>query len=805
MTISLTVSKLSSDPIKKVLTIHNEDIKIGKKLLLVQDYYSIKDYEDKFIYNGGYRETFNTYGLPTGAFNICQKLVQDLNIKELVIVPLVKWEVENLESTEERKEIYKNALNIINGIINTNQKKNSPIDGIIFSGFMGLNSLYQNKKVDDLKFGRISLYKNIPALYTLPITLIGKDKEDQQEDYAALIGFFYQHIQELLEGKNRYTINKDNWEGILVKDIQGFKDMMLDIKNSPVISWDTETTGLSRTQETLLTIQIAVSSKKAYVLPWQHKESPWTAKELEYIKKELKHYFEFGTWKYHIYQNAKYDIIQFKTHLGLRYYNGSIVDQMACLFAMDENRKFLTLVGYPKPYSLEFVAKNFGAGDIYHEGELGKEDRTTLENQSLEGIAEYGIKDVIIPYQIVSFLFKEAKRRGDTGFVKIVSKQISDMIFDFTVMEYNGELLDKAYLLKQRDNNSELAQKAKDILDKLKTLDSVQKANDILLERKGISASAGLFGKRWLFDINREESQQALFFTVLGIEPLKNKKNGGGALGKDFKEHYRNQYEEVALLDEYDKIKKIKTTFIDAHFDRFSTDKDLQFDNRIRASYGFTGVVTGRASASSPNLQQIPSRGEYAKLVKRQFIANPNHLILKADYSAHEVRNWGNVSKDEMVGKAFNDGKQLRKELRYYFADDLEEWEKFRKFQLDTNWVVPKNSNIPALNYEQKKELIDKMEDKKLKKLASLIFDLENKGDVHKRNYEFFFGIPAYKVTKQQRQSVKGVVFGVIYGKGARTLATDIQGKPVMSREQAIKELKEDGWQPGQPVKHRKS
>ena len=804
MTVTYNISPLGSDKNKNILKFSNDQAPTGKRLLLVQDYYSPKDYEVKRVPSGNSYQNIETGGLPYGGFIILWKMVADLNIKELCVLPLVTWDEERQESTEARKAAYDKALSLIKDCLALNEKKGKPFDGIIFSGYMGLNGEYQNKRVDDLKFGRIfklKKYMNLPSVFTLPITLIGKDKSDQQEDCAALIGFFYQHVKELLEGKNRYTINKEGWQGILIKDIQGFKDMMQDIISAPVTSWDTETTGLSRTQETLLTIQIAVSSKKAYVLPWQHKDSPWSAKELEYIRKTLKKYFEFGTWKYHIYQNAKFDIIQFRTHLGIRYYNGSIVDLMSCGFALDENRKFLTLAGYPKPYSLEFVAKNFGAGDIYHEGELGKEDRTTLESEKLEDIAEYGIKDVIIPYQVAAFYFKEAKLRNDKGFVKLVSKQLSDMIFDFTVMEHNGELVDKLYLLKQRDDASELAQKAKVILDKLKGMDSVQKANDILLEKKGISATAGLFGKRWLFDINKEESQQALFFTVLGIKPLKEKKNGGGALGKDFKEVYKNKYEEVKLLDDYDKIKKIKTTFIDAHFDRFSTDKDLQSDSRIRASYGFTGVVTGRASASSPNMQQMPSRGEYAKLVKRQFIANPNHLILKADYSAHEVRNWGNVARDEKVGNAFDVGKQLRKELRYYFADDLDEWDKFRQFQKDSHWVVDKDSNIKALDYDQKKALIASLEDKKLKKISQLVFDLENQGDVHKRNYEFFFGVPAYLVTKQQRQACKAVIFGVIYGKGPKTLAEDIHGTPEEA-EDIMNKLFETFKRGGDWIKH---
>lgn len=1200
--LEVSCSQIKSDIYGKEFTIiRNQNPNNGKNLILVQDY---------FPENNGFGERstpwgakLKMHGMPEAAFGIMQDLIKQYNFNSLTIYPLAPYSMLKAESGE-REETYKNSFKVLDKLIEKQQTRQS-VDGIIFGGYYGLDENFFNK-FDANKFGRIFDYNGIPCIYTLSPNMIGMDKKGAiQENCASLIGFFYHHVEELLEGKNRYTIDKNNWTGILVKTIEKFDEMLEEIKNSPVTSWDCETTGLSRTQETLLTIQIATSSKKAWVLPWQHKQSPWTAKEIDYMRDKLKEYFEFGKSKFHIYQNAKYDISQFITHFNLKYYAHPIFDLMSGNFALDEARKFLTEIGITGPYTLEFVAKNYGAGDIFKEGKLGKEDRVTLEDADLEDIAEYGIKDVILPYQICKFQLMEAKRRGDSGFYKLITQQISDMIYCFTIMEHNGVKVDKKYLLNLRDRNSELAKNLEKVENELKALESVQKTNDILLEINHIPAQAGLFGKRWLFDISKEQSQQILFFDVLGLKPLTSKKNGDGALGKEFKEHYKKTVPEVALLDKFDKIRKIKSTFIDAHFDRYLTDKDLQADSRMRASYQFTGVVTGRASAcvtmdcltnvngklynghqalsafnpkkieileknllvdtsvgakntshimyhkrkevfrigteegfsvgltsvtpiltlnknfrlewkeaknlkegdfilvkpytntkmqplipqgkrtpkkmtkslakllgyicgtgtdkalfysdskeitnkykkfwdtafrtlgtsdfhntetnafyhlnnndilkvffgriglydaqgninipwvikqsplnyivefldsffeidkgfqvspekivtgymetekakqlqilllklgifsirkefvktcrleitesesknlfgkyfkdfvsiefpevedkiksvletleslgnkeysveryneegvdglrknhkfyqvvyylskedirivkinslqkkredvydfcieapkeynglisqqhyvrdvlegnylangiivhnSNPNLQQIPSRGEYAKLVKRQFIANPNHLILKADYSAHEVRNWGNISGDELVGAAFDFGKHLRKQIRYYFADDLQEWEKFRKFQKDTRWVVPKDSDKKALTYDEKLELIKTVMEKKFHKICQLCFDLENKGDVHKLNYEFFFGTPAYLVNKQQRQSVKAIVFGTLYGKGIPTLAEDIGGTNEQAQE-IVDKLFEKFEKGGKWIKH---
>lgn len=757
----------SCEPKKKFIIIENPDIQEGKTLVLVNDYFTGSSAFESKITPWGTK--VECYGLTDAGFVVLNNLVKEKSIKKLIIYPLVPYSTLDVPSGV-RKARYEQSFKILNKLLT----KIKQVNGILFSGYFGLDEDFNNT-FDANKFGRISTYNNIPCIYTLSLNRLTQDKgNDTQENLASLLGFFVDHLDILLEGKDRYTIDKTGWSVTLIKTIEQFDSMLEEIKVSPITSYDTETTGLSRTQESILTIQIATSSKKAYVLPWEHKQSPWNAKDLAYIKQALKDYFERGTSKFHIYQNAKYDLVQFFAHLGLRYYNHRIFDLQAGNFQLNENRKFLTSYGIQGPYTLEFVAKNYGARDIFKEGKLGKKDRTILADEDLIDIAEYGAKDVILPYQIARFQIQEAKRKGDKNFLKIVIGQISDMIYDFTIMEFKGSLVDKRYLLELRDDNSIISKKFMDIEKQFRDFDSVKKANDLLLQEKGFETKKTMFGiKKWLFNINTEESQQKLFYDVLNLKPLEIKKNGKGALGKDFKEQYKD-VPEVALLNEHDKIKKVKTTFIDAHFDRFATDKDLAADNRLRSSYQFTGVVTGRASSQNPNLQQIPSRGEYCTMVRRQFIAAPNHLLMHLDYSAHEVRNWGNVANDEFVGNAFDVGKQLRKQVRYYFSTDLELWNRFRKFQVDSKWVSKNKEE--QLTYDQKVELIKKIEDKKFKKLCELCLNLENKGDVHKLNYEFFFGVPAYLVNKQQRQSVKAVVFGVIYGKGAKTLATDING-----------------------------
>jgi hypothetical protein len=65
---------------------------------------------------------------------------------------------------------------------------------------------------------------------------------------------------------------------------------------------------------------------------------------------------------------------------------------------------------------------------------------------------------------------------------------------------------------------------------------------------------------------------------------------------------------------------------------------------------------------------------------------------------------------------------------------------------------------------------------------------MDTKGDIHKVNCEFFFKVEAKDVTKEQRNSVKSIVFGAIYGRGARAIAKQA-GAAVESIKEILKQF----------------
>ena len=160
------------------------------------------------------------------------------------------------------------------------------------------------------------------------------------------------------------------------------------------------------------------------------------------------------------------------------------------------------------------------------------------------------------------------------------------------------------------------------------------------------------------------------------------------------------------------------------------------------ASYEAGGIFNHNSASKDPNLQNIPERKSRAKMVKRQFVSQKGRLFCKRDFSAHEVRMAGAAAHDPMVAKSFWNGMQIR--LKYEFQREIPKEKK--------DWW---GAQLKA-------------------------------ADVHYQNYGVLYNVSPLNVTKAQRDSVKPVIFGSIYGKGMESLGQDLQRGTVDALEKTI-------------------
>ena len=105
-------------------------------------------------------------------------------------------------------------------------------------------------------------------------------------------------------------------------------------------------------------------------------------------------------------------------------------------------------------------------------------------------------------------------------------------------------------------------------------------------------------------------------------------------------------------------------------------------DGKVRPRFFVTGTSTGRFSCKNPNLQQIPSRSEFAPFVRDCFRADPGWNLLSVDFSNLEVQVGARFMKDDVLIDQLEKGQNLHDENTKTFFDvtpDNENWSNLRK------------------------------------------------------------------------------------------------------------------------------
>ncbi|BAQ92477.1 DNA polymerase I [uncultured Mediterranean phage uvMED] len=129
-------------------------------------------------------------------------------------------------------------------------------------------------------------------------------------------------------------------------------------------------------------------------------------------------------------------------------------------------------------------------------------------------------------------------------------------------------------------------------------------------------------------------NQLGEYITRLGLVVPKTEK-GNYSVSKSFLEHC--EHETVKQIYETRCINRLRKVFIEDIILKGSYKGHIHADFRQTAS-DQGGTRSGRLSSSNPNLQQVPKRSEIGKAIRTLYIAEPDTLWCKADYSSQEPR-----------------------------------------------------------------------------------------------------------------------------------------------------------------------
>ena len=169
---------------------------------------------------------------------------------------------------------------------------------------------------------------------------------------------------------------------------------------------------------------------------------------------------------------------------------------------------------------------------------------------------------------------------------------------------------------------------------------------------KDIYAEAGT-----AFNINSPKQLGAILFESLKIPYPKAGKNKSGSYSTaaDILDKLKEDNKIVADVLEYRKLAKLKSTYVDGLLPLIGSD------GRVRPHVMQTVAATGRLSCTEPNLQNIPIRDEYGRLIRKAFVADNGNLFTGSDYSQIELRILAALSGDESLIADFRAGKDIHR------------------------------------------------------------------------------------------------------------------------------------------------
>ena len=155
------------------------------------------------------------------------------------------------------------------------------------------------------------------------------------------------------------------------------------------------------------------------------------------------------------------------------------------------------------------------------------------------------------------------------------------------------------------------------------------------------------------FNINSPKQLGVILFEKLELKPVKKTKTGY-ATNADVLEKLRDKHPIVNFITEYRQLAKLKSTYCDG-----LTAVVNPNTHRIHSVFTQTVTVTGRLSSTEPNLQNIPTRTELGREIRKMFVAKDGYVLVDADYSQIELRVLAHIANDETMINAFRNNEDI--------------------------------------------------------------------------------------------------------------------------------------------------
>jgi DNA polymerase-1 len=300
----------------------------------------------------------------------------------------------------------------------------------------------------------------------------------------------------------------------------------------------------------------------------------------------------------------------------------------------DHNRLYCTMVAdhlldEEREHGLKKLARSI----------LGKEDTLSYEEAYAKGgeaFIDYCINDVVWAWDLCMWQQNKLRDQGLVEVFRNIEMPFQQCIVD---MEVNGFLID----LKKAEETTKVLLEAKEKF----TVEMLEYLGERFLLQQKLDGTVEIVSP-----INFESPSQlsSICEKRLGLKKVEETDSGAYSIGKTFLKHYES-HDFVKILSKY----KIASQLYKLFFKPLP--EFVCGDGRVRSQFKDIGTKTGRLSCSNPNLQQLAKPNDKFPIETRAcFIVPEGRMMITADYSGQEVAVMAEISRDETLVKALNNG-----------------------------------------------------------------------------------------------------------------------------------------------------
>ncbi|KQK26441.1 DNA polymerase I [Chryseobacterium aquaticum] len=414
------------------------------------------------------------------------------------------------------------------------------------------------------------------------------------------------------------------------------KILVQNLLKQKAVCFDTETTSLNELEAELVGMSFSYKKGLAYYVPLSEDQGE-VLKTLEIFRP----FFEKEDL-IKIAHNLKYDYKVLKQYdITVK---GAMFDTMIAHYLLNPDGRhgmdYLSEVylNY-KPVSIETII-----------GKKGK-NQGNFRDADLRTQTDYAAEDADVTFQLYELFAPQLKKENLEDLFYNIEMPLMEVL---AKMELEGISLDEKWL----------AQESIDLENDLRQLETK------IFEISGEE-----------FNMNSPRQLGDVLFDKMQLDPkAKKTKTGQYATSEDVLQKLASKHEIIQHILEYRTYQKLKSTYVDALPSQI--DKD---DKRVHTNFSQTTAATGRLASVNPNLQNIPIRTLRGQQIRGAFVSAEGKKIISADYSQIELRLIAEISGEDNMIKAFQDGEDIHASTAAkLFNIPLEEVSKTQRGQAKT-------------------------------------------------------------------------------------------------------------------------